>query len=144
MPRPALVLIQTIDNDVRCDGSDPEHVRQFGEALVTTLDAIVAASPESRILMVGARSIEPWVDFLRAHPDMQASLPEGHGYTDHDVGTGMCDVFDPAGQVVPQTCGLASPIRRREPCLGEDMATHRLPHLPGRGGPGRPSMISSA
>jgi hypothetical protein len=110
VPHPALVLIQTIDNDVRCDGSDQEHVRQFGKAVGKALDRIVAASPESQVLMVGARAIQPWVDFLRDHPDLQASVEQGHGFTSPNIGTGMCDVFDPDGRVVPEHVATLSAI----------------------------------
>jgi hypothetical protein len=101
VPTPELVIIQTIDNDIRCDGTDEEHIARFGEAVTRALDTIATASPESRILMVGARPIRKWVAFVEANPRFKESLPEGHGRTDW-TGTGMCDVFDEAGQLVPQ------------------------------------------
>ena len=101
VPTPALVIVQTIDNDIRCDGTDEEHIAVFGEAVARTLDTIATASPESRILMVGPRPIRSWVEFVQANPQFKASIPEGHGRTDW-TGTGMCDVFDDTGQLVPE------------------------------------------
>ena len=73
----------------------------FGEAVAKALDTIATASPESRILMVGPRPIRSWVAFVQANPRFKESLPEGHGRTDW-TGTGMCDVFDDSGQLVPE------------------------------------------
>jgi hypothetical protein len=53
VPEPELVIIQTIDGDIRCDGSDTDHVVEFGESVADVLDVIVTASPDSHILMVG-------------------------------------------------------------------------------------------
>jgi hypothetical protein len=101
VPTPALVIIQTIDNDIRCDGTDEEHIAGFGEAVAKALDTIATASPESRILMVGPSPIRDWVEFVQANPRFKASIPQGHGRTDW-TGTGMCDVFDDTGQLVPE------------------------------------------
>ena len=109
VPTPALVIIQTIDNDIRCDGTDEEHVPVFGQAVARTLDIITTASPDSRILMVGPSPIGQWVEFIQANPEFMKSIPEGHGRTDW-MGTGMCDVFDPAGQVVPEHVSTLSAI----------------------------------
>ena len=38
-PAPDVVLIQVVDNDVRCDGTDLENCTAFGTALGATLTA---------------------------------------------------------------------------------------------------------
>ena len=53
VPHPALVIISTIDNDIRCDGTDAQHVPEFGVAVKKALDVITLASPDSKILLVG-------------------------------------------------------------------------------------------
>jgi hypothetical protein len=53
VPTPALVVVQTIDNDIRCDGTDRTHVTEFGVALADALQVVTMASPNSRILVVG-------------------------------------------------------------------------------------------
>ena len=53
VPTPALVVVQTIDSDIRCDGTDRTHVTEFGVALADALQVVTTASPDSRILVVG-------------------------------------------------------------------------------------------
>jgi hypothetical protein len=53
VPTPALVVVQTIDNDIRCDGTDRTHVAEFGAALADALHVVTTTSPNSRILAVG-------------------------------------------------------------------------------------------
>lgn len=55
VPGPALVIIQTIDNDIRCDESDAANLPIFGEELASALEVITEASPESKILIVSQR-----------------------------------------------------------------------------------------
>jgi hypothetical protein len=93
VPVPALVIVSTIDNDIRCDGTDPEHVVEFGIDVAEALDVITTASPNSKILVVGqlGRPSPTFVEELVAHdPSVQESL----------TGTGMCDFYDPAGNLV--------------------------------------------
>ena len=93
VPTPELVIIQTIDNDIRCDVTDAEHVEEFGAAADATLDVITAASPDSRILLVGqmGRPDPAYIEQLVLEdPAAKARLS----------GTGVCDFFDPAGQLV--------------------------------------------
>jgi hypothetical protein len=90
VPAPALVIIQTIDGDIRCDGTDDQHVTEFGLALADALEVVTTASPDSRILMVGqlGRPSPSFVEKLVAEaPYVQA------GFT----GTGICDFFKPDG-----------------------------------------------
>lgn len=95
VPAPALVIISTIDNDIQCDGTDPEHVIEFGEDVAETLDVITTASPNSRILVVGqvGRPSPSFVEELVAHdPSVKAAL----------TGTGMCDFYAPDGSLVEE------------------------------------------
>jgi hypothetical protein len=88
VPAPALVLIQTIDNDIQCDGSDAANLDAFGTAVANALHVIVEASPNSRILLVtqpgrpatGAVSVA-------SHPEAKV------------LGTGMCDGFNLDGSL---------------------------------------------
>jgi hypothetical protein len=93
VPVPALVIISTIDDDIRCDGTDATHVKEFGGFVAKALDVIGKASPNSRILVVGqlGRPSPSFVKQLVAFdPSVKASL----------TGTGMCDFYDPAGNLV--------------------------------------------
>ncbi|MEJ7772028.1 MAG: hypothetical protein WKF51_09015 [Geodermatophilaceae bacterium] len=93
VPTPELVIIETIDNDIRCDGTDAEHIVEFGAAVEAALDVITAASPDSGILLVGqmGRPDPAYIEQLVVEdPTVKAQLS----------GTGICDFFDPAGQLV--------------------------------------------
>ena len=90
VPNPELVVIQTIDGDIRCDGTDDEHVAEFGTALADALQVLTTASPDSRILAVGqlGRPSPSFVKKLVAKdPTVRAEL----------TGTGMCDFYGPDG-----------------------------------------------
>ena len=73
--------------------ADAEHVEEFGAAVDATLDVITAASPDSRILLVGQMG-QPDPAYIEQlvleDPAAKARLS----------GTGVCDFFDPAGQLV--------------------------------------------
>lgn len=55
VPEPVLAIIQTIDNDIHCDGSDPANVPLFGENLRAALEAIAESSPDTAVLVVSQR-----------------------------------------------------------------------------------------
>lgn len=95
VPAPALVIIQTIDDEIRCDGTDADHVAGFGASVAKALDVIRTTSPDSRILMVGqlGRPDPTYVQQLvAADPAVKASL----------TGAGPCDFFNPAGELVEE------------------------------------------
>ena len=90
VPTPALVVVQTIDNDIRCDGTDGTHVPEFGVALRDALEVVTTASPDARILVVGqlGRPSPSFVKKLVAEdPTVKAGL----------TGSGMCAFFGPDG-----------------------------------------------
>jgi len=93
VPHPLLVIISTIDNDIRCDGSDAEHLPEFGDNVANALTVISTASPDSTILVVGQPG-RPSVDFVRtlvAHdPAVKRAMS----------GSGPCDFFNRDGNLV--------------------------------------------
>lgn len=93
VPAPALVLIDIIGSDIRCDGTDEAFVPAFGDYLSETLEVITSTSPESRILMVSLQGRPaPFAELLMDRPEIVAAFS----------GTGICDWFDPEGQLVPE------------------------------------------
>ncbi|HXA43759.1 MAG TPA: SGNH/GDSL hydrolase family protein [Candidatus Solibacter sp.] len=93
VPMPQLVVIQTIDNDIRCDGTDSAHVGVFGASVAKALDVITKASPKSAILLVSQPGRPATVAATVAKvPEAKAAF----------TGTGMCDFFDPAGMTNAQ------------------------------------------
>jgi hypothetical protein len=65
-------VVQTIDSDIRCDGTDSEHVTEFGVALADALLVVTMASPDSRILVVGQLGRPP--SSVRCDPDPSDTL----------------------------------------------------------------------
>lgn len=90
VPTPSLVVVQTIDNDIGCDGTDGAHVPEFGVALARALKVVTTASPNSRILVVGQLG-RPSLSFLKK------LVAEDPTVTAELTGTGMCDFFRPNG-----------------------------------------------
>jgi hypothetical protein len=91
---PALVIVSIIGNDVRCDGTDQQHIPEFGQDVRAALDTITEKSPDSRILIVGqmGRPSPALVREVVAHdPDAKYAA----------TGSGRCDFFNAAGQLVP-------------------------------------------
>jgi len=94
VPTPALVMIQTIDNDIRCDGTDEARIDDFGTDVADALKVITDASPDSRVLVVGT-----WwqpaqlAAVLATEPAAKASF----------TGSGMCDLFNSAGDLVEES-----------------------------------------
>jgi hypothetical protein len=74
VPAPLLAIIQTVDNDIECDGSNVEAV---GQSLAEALGVISRASPNTQILVVGqaGRPSIPFIEQLVAHdPSTKAGL----------------------------------------------------------------------
>jgi hypothetical protein len=108
VPTPELVIIQTIDYDIQCPLADADHFRQFGESIAHGLDEIVAASPQSRILMVGllGRPTRTFLEqLLAAHPELASEFS----------GTGPCVYLDTTGEVIEENIdGLVEIIESYE------------------------------
>lgn len=95
VPNPQLVIIQTTDNDIKCDGSDKANVAAYGATLKETLQSITDATPQSTILIEGGFShpdIAFTKKFVAANPDSKTFMS----------GNGICDSYDPAGHLLPK------------------------------------------
>ena len=90
VPTPRLAIIQAVDNDVRCDGTDGKHVPEFGETLAKILTTIQAASPDTDVLVLYQLGRPAgYAKALASKPDVRKSLG----------GSGMCDFFGEAGDL---------------------------------------------
>ena len=92
-PLPELFLIQSVDNDIRCDGSDADNYAPFAATLTDVLKKLTRGAPKARILIVSS----PW-STVQNYAQVAARLP---GPRAANSGTGPCDLFDPAGKPVP-------------------------------------------
>ena len=90
VPHPELVIIETIDGDIRCDGSDNDNIRAFGDALARVLQTIVEASPNSHILVVSQQG---------RPATFAAAVASDPSIWQRFVGSGMCDLFNSDGTI---------------------------------------------
>ena len=87
VPAPALAIIQTVDNDIRCDAA---NVADVGASVAEALALIHDASPETKVLVVGQLG-RPSVSFVK---DLVAHDPTAKdGLTWNDE----CTFFDASG-----------------------------------------------
>jgi hypothetical protein len=103
VPLPALVIISTIDNDIRCDGTDEANLPKFGADVAAALDKISTASPDSTILIVGQLG-RPDADFIQGlvvdHPEFVADLS----------GPPPCSFYNPDGTLSPENFAALTAI----------------------------------
>jgi hypothetical protein len=51
VPTPALALFMIMDNDIRCDGTDPEHLPEFRAAVRAAVEQVVKVSPKVTVVI---------------------------------------------------------------------------------------------
>ncbi|MCW2762069.1 MAG: family lipase [Marmoricola sp.] len=91
-PPPDLILIQTVDNDMRCDGTDPDNYRPFGIALDRALTHMQKAIPGVQFFIVSQwASAKTWAAWAAHHTEQVSaySVP------------GPCQLFNPDGTTRP-------------------------------------------
>src|SRR4051794_31927409 len=93
-PLPDLFIIQEIDNDLRCDGTDPDNYAPFAQTQSAQVERIVAKAPRATVLLVGSPP------GTVANYGQIVSRLQGPG-REANTGTGPCDLFNPAGRTVP-------------------------------------------
>ena len=92
-PVPDIFLVQTVDNDVRCDGSDEANYEAFGSTLGKALDAVTEGAPDAEIVIVSS----PW-GTVQNYTEVLAATPAGIA---HIAGDGPCDTLDAGGAQRP-------------------------------------------
>lgn len=105
VPTPALVIIQTIDNDLQCDGHDAQEIHDFGVAVSEALKTITEASPKSRILIVG----QPGRPLVK---DIAAEAKRDPDFKMVMTGPGGCTFFSPDGKI--NEANIAALVHRIE------------------------------
>jgi hypothetical protein len=95
--KPELVIIQSIDNDMRCDGTDAQNYEPFGATLAKALAIVVKSNPDVKIFIINQwASAKNFATVARTIPDQRTSLSEN----------GPCGVLKPSGKLRP--AGIAS------------------------------------
>lgn len=89
---PDLVVVQIIDNDIRCDGNDKAYLADFRRTFVSALNAVRRAAPRSQIFVVSQLGRpRTWANALT--PTERRSIGGG---------TGPCDFLSSSGTIVPK------------------------------------------
>jgi hypothetical protein len=95
--KPELVIIQSIDNDMRCDGTDARNYRPFGATLAKALAIVVASNPDVRIFIINQwATAKNFATVARSIPEQRTMLTED----------GPCGLLKPSGKLRP--AGIAS------------------------------------
>lgn len=107
VPHPRLVIIETIDNDITCDGKDAAHVSEFASSVDSALRLITSRSPRSRILII-TQPGRPATDVaaIQALPPGSAKTALVHSAT----GSAPCGAFNDKGQVQPNNIATLTAI----------------------------------
>jgi hypothetical protein len=88
-PLPDLFIIQSVDNDQACDGTDDANIPVYGDKMTAVLQSIVDGAPGAKIYVIGTPvTWQNYTDAEAGRPDLIAA----------NTGDGVCDVFDAAGQ----------------------------------------------
>jgi lysophospholipase L1-like esterase len=96
-PLPDVVVIQTIDNDIKCDGTDKANVKTFGKTLGDVLTTIDDRDPGAQVFLVSQwASVQTYITAVK-------DFPSAHSGT---TGDGLCDTFTFGGKVRP--AGIAA------------------------------------
>jgi hypothetical protein len=92
-PLPDLYIIQTVDNDIQCDGSDADNALAYGDKIDAVLASINEGAPDARIFIVGiVATSQNYTDVISAFPDAVSQ----------NQGGGVCDAFDENGAEIPE------------------------------------------
>jgi lysophospholipase L1-like esterase len=130
-PSPDLVMVQLVDKDLQCDGTDKDNYARFAETLTTQLTRITTASAKARILLV---SSPPGT--VQNYGEVVAALPVAKA---KNTGTGPCDMFSPSGEAVPANwtyqdtvikgyqAKLAEVCKQFPTCVYDGGALYRMP-----------------
>ncbi|GAA2128169.1 SGNH/GDSL hydrolase family protein [Nocardioides bigeumensis] len=73
-PVPDVVIIQTIDNDMRCDGTDEDNYAYFGETLDEMIGLIQERTRGAQVFIVSQwADVEEWSSWAVGRPDVVAA-----------------------------------------------------------------------
>jgi hypothetical protein len=92
-PLPDPFMIQEVDNDMKCDGTDPDNYPHFAQTLSAVLSRITAKAPKATILLLSSPpgTVENYGRIVSGFLTGKAA----------NTGTGPCDMFSPSGKAVP-------------------------------------------
>jgi hypothetical protein len=115
-PKPDLVLIQSVDNDMRCDGRDDEFLPLYGARHDQALQIITDGDPDAKVFIISQPgSVESYTKAVANNP-----------VAVHNQSTGSpCDVFDTSGNILPDgEAYIESVVQRFFAMIASECARH--------------------
>ncbi len=91
-PAPAVVLVQGADEDMKCDGTDPQNYAPFGASFTTLLQTITKNAPNAQIYVLSV-----WTD-VADYTKAIATLPSVKALNEDGS---PCAPFDASGKELP-------------------------------------------
>jgi hypothetical protein len=92
-PVPDIVLVQSIDNDIRCDGTDEANFDPFEAGIEEVITYLQTTAPGIKVFFVDQwASVDAYDGMAQSNPDLVQTLS----------GSGPCDTFTPEGQRKPE------------------------------------------
>jgi hypothetical protein len=93
-PVPDIVLVNSVDNDIQCDGTDEQNYDPFQAGIDEVLSFLESSAPGIKIFFV-----DQWTS-VKAYDDVVAGDP---GAVSYASGTGVCSTFTaPGGERNPE------------------------------------------
>jgi lysophospholipase L1-like esterase len=93
-PQPDVVFIQGVDNDIRCDGTDPQNYAPFAATLRTLLRSTTQQLPHARIFLLSVWATErSYANAISHIPSVRTASADGSPCAPFDSG----DKRRPAG-----------------------------------------------
>lgn len=90
VPKPLAVVVQSIDNDIRCDGTDKRNYGPFGRTLAGAMRVITTASPKVTILLL------PQIGRPLTFAEASQKVPEARLHQSSDQ---PCSLLTPNGKL---------------------------------------------
>ena len=91
-PRPDLFLIQILDGDIRCNGTDETNIPKFRTKLTNVLKVLAKGAPKAHIFVVSQFG-SPGTYVAALTPEQRKRFSGG---------SGPCDFIDASGEVIPE------------------------------------------
>jgi hypothetical protein len=91
-PRPDLFVIQIMDNDIRCDGTDETNFPKFRRTLTSALKVLAKGAPDSHIFVVSQFG----------SPGTALATTTLAQRKQFGGGGGPCDAVDASGRIIPK------------------------------------------
>ncbi len=91
-PLPDLFIVQSVDKDIKCDGTDDANYAAYRAKISAVFASINDAAPRARIFTVGI-----WAT-VQNYSDVTSTIAAA---VVRNQGGGPCEVFDSAGKEIP-------------------------------------------